>query len=350
MLYAVLINMAYSRLPSSATVLYTELLDRLLGGADVGAPQGTIVHKTVRGHRYAYLQLSALGKRKQLYLGPESQELTEMLRGLEQRWRDAEQLGQSTARLVAMLQQAGVLGPSGGSAKLLETLTAHGAFRAGGVLIGSHAFIAYGAMLGVRWSRAFRTDDLDLASDPRIGLAIGERTDLLDAVEHAVPPLTGIPGFDPKSPSTSFSSRGSEVRLDMLTPLVGKPTEKPVELASLGVHALPMRFLDYLIEQTAPAALVFGRGLLVHVPLPARFALHKLLVAGERRPHEANRANKDRAQASALLGVLGSDRPGDLELAWEALAERGRGWTKRIRAQAKLLEDEPRELLGQLSR
>ncbi len=339
---------AYNRLPASAGALYDELLDRLLAGAGPAAPRGTVVYKTVRGNRYAYLQLSALGKRKQVYLGPESEALTEMLEALEQRWRQREETGKSTARLVAMLQQAGALGPTGGSAKLLETLVDHGAFRAGGVLVGSHAFVAHGAMLGVRWSQAFRTDDLDIASDPRVALAARERTDLQEAVEHAIPPLTGIPGFDPKSPSTSFTSRGSELRLDVLTPLVGKPTDTPVELTSLGVHAQPMRFLDYLIEQTAPAALLFGRGLLVHVPLPARFALHKLLVAAERRPHEANRAKKDRAQASALLTLLASDRPGDLELAWQTLAERGRGWTKRVRAQRKLLAEEPAAILTDL--
>lgn len=339
---------AYNRLPASAGALYDELLDRLLAGAGPVAPRGTIVYKTVRGNRYAYLQLSALGKRKQVYLGPESETLTELLEKLAERWREAEETGRSTARLVSMLQQAGALGPTGGSAKLLETLADHGAFRAGGVLIGSHAFVAHGAMLGVRWSRAFRTDDLDIASDPRVALAVGERADLRDVVEHAIPPLTGIPGFDSKSPSTSFTSRGSELRLDMLTPLVGKPTDEPVELGALGVHAQPLRFLDYLIEQTAPVALLFGKGLLVHVPLPARFALHKLLVAAERRPHEANRAKKDRAQASALLTLLASDRPGDLELAWEDLAERGRGWTKRIRAQRKLLDDDAAVVVGDL--
>lgn len=311
-------------------------------------PRGTVVYKTVRGNRYAYLQISALGKRKQVYLGPESEALTEVIEGLEARWREGEETGKSTGRLVAMLQQAGALGPTGGSAKLLEVLVDHGAFRAGGVLIGSHAFVAHGAMLGVRWSRAFRTDDLDIASDPRVAVAVGERANLRDAVERAVPPLSGIPGFDPRSPSTSFTSRGTELRLDMLTPLVGKPSEAPVELPTLGVHAQPMRFLDYLIEQTAPAALLFGRGLVVHVPVPARFALHKLLVAAERRPHEANRAKKDRAQASALLTLLASDRPGDLELAWEALADRGSGWTKRIRAQRELLDEEPAAILNEL--
>lgn len=348
MLYAVLVQEAYNRLPAAAGALYDELLDRLLAGSGAGAPRGTVVYKTVRGHRYAYLQLSALGKRKQVYLGPESEALTELLDTLQERWRHSEEAGKSTARLVAMLQQAGALGPTGGIAKLLETLVHHGAFRAGGVLVGSHAFVAHGAMLGVRWSRAFRTDDLDIASEPRVALAVDERVDLKEAVERAIPPLSGIPGFDPRSPSTSFSSRGSELRLDVLTPLVGKPSDEPVELASLGVHAQPLRFLDYLIEETAPAALLFGRGLLVHVPLPARFALHKLLVAAARRPHEANRAEKDRAQASALLTLLASDRPGDLELAWEALAERGRGWTKRMRSQRKLLAPDAASVLDEL--
>lgn len=86
------------------------------------------------------------------------------------------------------------------------------------------------------------------------------------------------------------------------------------------------------------------------MPVPARSALHELLVAAEWRSHEANRANKDRAQASALLTLLAPDRPGDLQLAWEALAERGRGRTKRVRAQRKLMDDEAGEVLAQLMR
>jgi hypothetical protein len=47
--------------------------------------------------------------------------------------------------------------------KVLARLAEYGFFRAGGVLVGTHAFLAYGNMLGVRWSDANRTQDNDFA-------------------------------------------------------------------------------------------------------------------------------------------------------------------------------------------
>lgn len=44
----------------------------------------------------------------------------------------------------------------------------------------------------------------------------------------------------------------------------------PVMLKGLNVAAEPVRFLDYLIEQSQPAAVPVGSGLLIRVPDPAR--------------------------------------------------------------------------------
>ncbi len=63
-------------------------------------------------------------------------------------------------------------------------------------------------------------------------------------------------------------------------------------------------------------------GILVEVPTPARFALHKLWVARQRPAAQQVRATKDRQQAEALLDVLIDERPEDLRAAWGALAER----------------------------
>lgn len=334
--------MAYNTLPTAAGPLYNELVDQLLVSRSIApeatTPRGTFVEKQVRGGTYVYLQVSALGRRKQHYLGPKSPAMTAFVEAARARWADPDKSSENTARLVSMLLQAGALGPSGASAKLLQTLDEHGVFRAGGVLVGSHAFAAYGAMLGVTWTGAYRTDDVDTASDPRVAIAVGEPVKMLDALEFAVPPLKGIPGFDPREPSTSFTSRGAGVRLDLVTAMHGSPTAKKVRTPSLGVHAQPLRFLDFLLADPVPAALIYGRGLLVRIPSPARFALHKLIVAHERRPHEANRAHKDRAQAAALLQWLTAERPGDLELAWDEIKRRGRGWSSRVSAQANRLD------------
>ncbi len=70
------------------------------------------------------------------------------------------------------------------------------------------------------------------------------------------------------------------------------------------------------------AVVVGGSGILVNVPDPARFALHKLWVAGRRPVSEQAKAAKDLRQAQSLLEVLLSDRPADLTVAWEALQGR----------------------------
>jgi hypothetical protein len=57
----------------------------------------------------------------------------------------------------------------------------------------------------------------------------------------------------------------------------------------------------------------------VKVPAPARFALHKLLVAQLRPASFAAKAEKDLLQPVQVLEVRVEDRPGDLALAWTAL-------------------------------
>ncbi|MBI5231370.1 MAG: hypothetical protein HY876_04300 [Coriobacteriales bacterium] len=92
----------------------------------------------------------------------------------------------------------------------------------------------------------------------------------------------------------------------------------------------PLKFLDYVMESPIRAAVVNGGATLVNVPDPGRFALHKLITAVERRATEHTKRDKDLAQAGELLSLLAAERPGDLALAYEALAERGKGWVKRI--------------------
>jgi len=58
----------------------------------------------------------------------------------------------------------------------------------------------------------------------------------------------------------------------MLTPLIGKPSSKPVLITALNTYAEPMRFLDYLLVDTQSAILIARAGILVNVPTPARYA------------------------------------------------------------------------------
>ena len=63
--------------------------------------------------------------------------------------------------------------------------------------------------------------------------------------------------------------------------------------------------MEYLL-QDVQQAVAFGNtgAAVVNVPHPARYALHKLLVAGERPASRIAKSNKDIQQSAALLALL----------------------------------------------
>jgi hypothetical protein len=218
---------------------------------------------------------------------------------------------------------------------VLRALAEAGVFRLGGVLVGTHAFVALGNLLGARWDGgAVRTQDVDIARAARTDLDIAvpmltaDVPKILDGLEMGFLP---VPGLSPKSPSTSFKVRGKPLRVDLVTP--GRSAEaKPVFIPRLNAAAQPLRYLDYLIEGAEAAAVIEASPVLVNVPAPARFALHKLALATLRPAMFQTRADKDLQQAAEVLALLVEDRPGDINLAWQATIKRGRGWERAVRA------------------
>jgi len=131
--------------------------------------------------------------------------------------------------------------------------------------------------------------------------------------------------------------RGQTLRVDLLTPARGRRDGKPVVIPRFKTAAHPIEFLDYLLEGPVPAPVVNGGATLVNLPDPARFALHKLVVADDRPVSTQAKAVKDRQQAAELIEVLYADRRGDLRIAVDSLNRRPRTWRVRARrALAKL--------------
>ncbi|MDH4140679.1 MAG: nucleotidyltransferase domain-containing protein, partial [Coriobacteriia bacterium] len=106
----------------------------------------------------------------------------------------------------------------------------------------------------------------------------------------------------------------------------------------LGAAAQPLRFLDYLIDGPVRGAVVNGGGILVNVPRPARFAIHKLILASERPVATHAKRGKDLAQAAEVLGTLVEERPGDVEQAWRDLLEYGHSYVRRAQQGLAALE------------
>ena len=94
---------------------------------------------------------------------------------------------------------------------------------------------------------------------------------------------------------------------------------EPRFLPSFGLSATPLRHLDYLIADPQQAVIVGSDVVLVNLPSPARFALHKLWTSRHRSSAFQAKARKDEIQAKQLIEVLMEDRPDDLREAWPSL-------------------------------
>ncbi len=347
---------SFVRLPLAAQTQYAELLQSLLFDAAEGPTlgAGSLVTKMIKSRRYWYLQFRDDNRRRQVYLGPEGPDLEPLLTRLRGQLEASRTRATDRSALVAMARAGGAYAVTAAEVRVLRLLETAGLFRVGGVMLGTYAFTIFGNMLGVRWGGAtVRTRDIDVAHDEHIAVALA--ADLGGADFEAARKsstegleLWPVPSFDPRKPSTSFKVLGAELHVDLLTPMRGREKDAPVRIQGLGAAAQPLRFLDYVLEDTQPAAIVGGAGVLVNVPSPARFALHKLIVSQRRPVSQATKARKDIAQAEQVLDVLMGDRPEDVKRAYAALAERGRGWMQPFRAGVKAMDARVRGALEEL--
>jgi hypothetical protein len=310
------------RLPETTITLYAELLDQHLAAGE-GSP-GSYVSKEINGTRYWYHQQSFGSERKQqTYLGRETPELLEAIA----RHRDARADEKRRHQLVEMLAAGGMVREQAPVAQVLRTLADAGVFRTGGTLVGTLAFGCYANMLGVRFEQqSLRTADIDIAHDPSVAVAVPREgtVDLPERLRQVEQRFFAVPGLDPREPSTSMKVRGRDLRIDFVTAAGRRRTAEPVPIPRLGIAATPLRGIDYLVGETTRAVLLAGSGILVPVPAPGRFALHKLWVARQRNVSEQAKARKDLRQAEQLIEVLLDDRPEELARAWQALdAHRG---------------------------
>lgn len=84
------------------------------------------------------------------------------------------------------------------------------------------------------------------------------------------------------------------------------------------------------MEAPIQLTLLAQRGAItVNAPPPEKYALHKLLVHGERPQAMRVKATKDLDQAASLIAYLGANDADLLSETWHDLIERGAGWKER---------------------
>jgi hypothetical protein len=324
----------YRELPLSAQTAYAELHELVQVAEASRSPgflTGKVAWKSIKGRRYAYWAFKEIdGRKREYYLGPEGPAVAaiEAARG-----RGAPALEAVARQAAAAAAQGCVLTPPK-HYRIAKRLADYQFFRAGGLLVGTHAFLALGNQLGVAWGSGTRTLDIDFAhagpgGNVAVALPANLRADADDALRSLelgfLPSLGGSKGFA----SQYVSEREPDLRIDFLTAM--RRNGQPVPAPDLGVALTPMKFLDYLLEAPGQAVLIDrGDACLVNLPDPARYGLHKLIVAAERGARHP-KYRKDILQALALIEWHLERAPQPLLDAWSDLVGRGAGWRKRAR-------------------
>lgn len=315
---------------TTAQTAYHELASLLMDEA-VSDIRGKPTARKRGGRTYWYDRYRIGTETRERYLGEDSPALQERLAEHEALRKEGDSRRRKRARLVRLLRSERFLGLDGTTGSLVRAMARAGVFRLGGVLIGTQAFRIYEGELGLRLSfdQTAVTEDIDIASFERLSLALGDR------VETELPEVfrdlsfEAVPGLD-RGEAWRWRQSQGDLLVEFLTPSFSED-EGLRQLAALGVSARALHYLNYLIAEPIQAAAVYREGVLVQVPRPERFALHKLIVADRRvRGSDHLKSRKDRMQADLLIAILSEDRPEDLAEAYEDALRRGPGWRKRI--------------------
>jgi len=268
---------------------------------------------------------------KQRYLGPDTEEMRTRIEQMRAHRQDQADFRQYTSGLVAQLRAGGISGPDRKTGPMLRTLANSGVFRLGGTLVGTHAFRHYDLTLGVHLSDgsgwATQTEDIDIAGFEKLSMAIEDSAD--PDLSEGLARL----GFKPrptvgKKPPTSWILADASYAIDFLTPSF-KDEEGPVELPALKMWAQSLHFLNYLISDPIDAVTPYMEGLLVKIPRPERFAIHKLIISQRRKGARA-KPRKDVEQARAIIWAMAEDQPFEISNAIAEADAMGPAWRKAL--------------------
>lgn len=326
-----LLNMTMiERHSATGHAAYHDVL-RSLGDDAVSAIRGTPT-RVVRNEKVYWYDTYRVGSDvRKTYIGEETPALLSRLDKLRDLRSQTEERRKHRTRLIRILRAEGYLSVDAATGSLISAMATAGTFRLGGTIVGTNAFRLYEGVLGVRlgFDQMAQTGDIDIASFERLSLALEDvvappvQKILSDFAFEEVPALRG-------EGTWRWRQTRNDLLVEFLTPSFDE-AEGTRPLAALGTYAKALHHLNYLIAEPIPAAALYRSGVLVRVPRPERFAIHKLIVADRRRDGpDSLKAAKDRMQAAFLIEVLAEDRPDELAEAYEDAMAQGARWRERI--------------------
>lgn len=311
---------ANEQLSPSIQTLAADLLQQV----EAAPVAGTVYQRTRDGIAYHYAKIPIGAGRVDSFIGKVGDPAAEaqvksMTVGME--------LAKARRKTVSILRSAGLAVPNRTLGAALDAIAHAGLFRDGAVLVGTMAYQVSEPLVGRRLpAPLLMTGDLDLAT---VNLAISaDPPESMEAIlQRADATFTAVMQLDPKQPVARFRNQHGYL-VDLLSQ-TRRREERAVPLPKLAAGAEPLQHLRWLIENPVPAVALWGAGVAVRVPQPARFAVHKLMVA-QRRAHDRAKRQKDLEQADAMMTALHVFDPFALEDAMEDARSQGKSWSKEI--------------------
>ncbi len=325
--------MALKPIPLNFVTLYADLAQNVRASTH---EHGSVVARKRRGREYLYVVNKDGLERTETYLGPaDDSAVAEQAAALRQGAEQAKAL-RST---VSLLKQARIPAPSLYLGRVLEVVANAGLFSQGVTLVGTAAFQTYACILGYHLpGAAVMTNDADLLIASFV--ANEEKKDIEEILQRADPTFKAQMSINDKLPKVFRSNANFSV--DILT-TYRRGRTSPVLVEELSCSAEALTFMEYLAEDSMEAVALYGAGVLVRVPPPERYAVHKLLIAQERRGKFAAKKKKDLDQARDLLDILLETNEHSLQSALDDARGRGRAWKTAINASLKEIGRDTRQ-------
>ena len=316
------------RYPTSMQSAYLDLRTRLLD-CRVNELGGTPVLRKIKGRSYWYAAVAIKGHKVHRYIGPDDPEMRDRIEQAQSAVEDEKAARSTNRALVNQLDSMGAPKLDANTGSVLRAMAKVGVFRLGGTLVGTHAYRLYALELGVRLRGLYEaTQDVDIAAFEQLSLAVDDKVDPSLGEALGALNMEPAPSLHQMRP-TRWITKGGGAVIDFLAPSFTEE-EGPVRLEAFEGWAQGLHFLNYLIAEPIHAVALYLEGILVQIPRPERYAVHKLIVAQRRKKSERLKAQKDLDQAQDLIEALAVDRPEDLEDALETATEAGPKWRQAI--------------------
>ena len=325
-------------LSSIAMSAYTDLV-RLLKDDAVSGVEGKPILKKRGNKAYWYAARRVGTDMRFFYIGEDSDEIRTRIDRLEELHATAKQRQAERSRLVRLLRAEGMTPTDRATGSILSAMADAGTFRLGGTIVGTNAFRLYEGELGIRLPLGgmANTGDIDIAQFEKLSVALEDQVDPGLAETFSTLKFDPQPELDPGQ-TWRWVQGGSGQLVEFLTPAFGEETIR--DLPALGVNAQALNYLNFLIAEPIQAAAIYRSGVLVQVPRPERYAIHKLIVADRRRDGAGSlKAAKDREQAAFLIEALAEDRPDDLSRAYVTAMDVGPRWRDHIANSLNRMQD-----------